>query len=94
MPSEEAKQDEQSKSKQVQADSSRQLFAEKVSFDLDLDLDRSRIALLPGQVDRIWKRRGISSGSKPIMPVGSTRQQKRKAKGHHKAQSISQREQF
>jgi hypothetical protein len=57
MPYEEAKQDEQSKSKQVQADSSRQLFAEKGSFDLD----RSRIALLPGQVDRIWKRRGISS---------------------------------
>jgi hypothetical protein len=34
-----------------QADSSRQLFAEKGCFDLDLD--RSRIALLPGQVDRI-----------------------------------------
>ena len=59
MPYKEAKQDEQSKSKQVQADSSRQLFAEKGCFDLDLD--RSRIALLPGQVDRIWKRRGISS---------------------------------
>lgn len=58
----------ESKSRQVQAVSSRQLYAEMGG------LDRSRIALLPGQVDRIWKRRGISSvGVKTIMPVGSTR---------------------
>lgn len=90
MPYKEAKQDEQSKSKQVQADSSRQLFAEKGCLILIL-IAQELLYYQPSRQD-LETARDIKRGSKPIMPVGSTRQQKRKVKGHDKAQSINKPE--